>query len=109
VKISIDSTEPLQDVLRVIGAAYEVTLAVAQEGGRSVPPLVEASSRAGSSRRVRGRGTSGRPSAGRTKSTGGPAKVSSAELRSWARQNGYAVRDRGRVPAAVVAAHHKAN
>lgn len=108
-RISIDSTEPLQDVLRVIGAAYGVTLAVAPEDAGTVPPSVAAGSRAGSSRRGRGRGTSGRPSAGRRRSTGTLAKVSSAELRSWARQNGYAVSDRGRVPAAVVAAHRKAN
>lgn len=108
-KISIDSTEPLQDVLRVIGAAYGVTLAVAPEDASIVLPSAAASSRAGSARHSRGRGTSGRPSAGRGRPTGTRAKVSSAELRSWARQNGIAVSDRGRVPAAVVAAHRKAN
>lgn len=49
---------------------------------------------------------------GRAKrSTGGKQPVSSqdtAEIRSWAKENGYEVNDRGRVPAAVREAYAKA-
>ena len=48
----------------------------------------------------RGRGTSG---------TGTGASVTSAEVRAWARRNGYAVRNRGRVPAHVSSAYRKAH
>lgn len=108
-KISVDCTEPLQDVLRVVGAAYGVTLAVEPDDASAVLQSAEAHSRAESSRRGQDRKGPARPSDGRRKSAGGRLKVSNAELRSWARQNGYAVSDRGRLPAAIAAAHRKAN
>jgi hypothetical protein len=40
--------------------------------------------------------------------TGASGQVSTAAVRSWARDNGYAVADRGRVPAEVVTAYRNA-
>lgn len=107
-KISIDSSEPLQDVLRVIGAAYDVTLAVTEGNGTAPHAKASTRSRSDSPRGSHSRKNPRRPSTGRRRSTDGRATVTNAELRSWARQNGYAVSDRGRVPAAVVAAHREA-
>jgi len=109
VKISIDSNEPLKGVLRVVGAAYDVTLTVV----RAEPTNDETANS------VRPRGRSPRPSqgnratrngsTGRGRSSKDRAKVSNAELRSWARENGHTVSDRGRVPAAVVTAYRQAH
>lgn len=108
-KISIDSNEPLEDVLRVIGATYGVTLTV--EPAEATKDETPTSSRP----RGRSRRTSQTNTAVRTgsnspgKSAKDLATVSNAELRSWARGNGHLVSDRGRVPAAVVAAYRAAN
>ena len=57
-----------------------------------------------------GRRTGGRASGGR-----GKARVASggaqdtAQIRAWAKENGYEVNDRGRVPASIREAYEKAN
>ena len=109
VKISIDSNEPLEGVLRVVGAAYDVTLTVVpaeptnDETAKSVRP------RGLSPRPSQGDRAARNVSTGRAGSSKDRAKVSNAELRSWARENGHTVSDRGRVPAAVVAAYRQAH
>jgi hypothetical protein len=112
VKISIDSSEPLQDVLRVVGAAYDVTLSVApaetmkDKAARSERSR-DRSPRSSHSRRAARTGSSG--SNGRSRSAEDHAKITNAELRSWARENGQTINDRGRVPAAVIAAYRQAH
>ncbi|MFD5770882.1 Lsr2 family protein [Streptomyces sp. NPDC127049] len=57
-----------------------------------------------------GRRTGGRTAAGRGK--GRPAASGSqdtAKIRAWAKENGYEVNDRGRVPAHVKTAYEDAN
>ncbi|MCF3965080.1 histone-like nucleoid-structuring protein Lsr2 [Streptomyces fuscigenes] len=57
-----------------------------------------------------GRRTGGRGGAGRGKGrvvTGG--NKDTAEIRKWAKDNGYNVNDRGRVPADIREAYEKAN
>jgi nucleoid-associated protein Lsr2 len=106
VKISIDSTEPLEHVLRVLGAAYNVTLAVAPAEGTddgSTKPRRRTSRAGDGSRAPRNRAN------GRGGTVKDRAAVGNAELRSWARANGHTVSDRGRVPAAVVAAYRSAH
>lgn len=56
----------------------------------------------GHARRSGGRRRAGRPAASR--SSGDAAKI-----RAWARENGYQVSDRGRVPAEVREAYQKAH
>ncbi|MEV4439823.1 Lsr2 family protein [Streptomyces sp. NPDC049577] len=58
-----------------------------------------------------GRRTGGRAAAGRGKvraaaSAGSP---DTAKIRAWAKENGYSVNDRGRVPAEIREAYEKAN
>jgi hypothetical protein len=54
----------------------------------------------GSARKVRGSRSGGRGNSrrGRRRSNGNP---SAADIRTWARENGYTLSDRGRVPAEV--------
>lgn len=104
-KVTIDSSDPLTNSLRVVSAMYDVSLAVSTEPGRPAPA---ATRRAPSSR---GRQT--RPGAASkrrksSKKTTAPG-ASNTELRSWATQNGYSVSERGRVPAAVIAAYREAH
>ncbi|MCX5525702.1 MULTISPECIES: histone-like nucleoid-structuring protein Lsr2 [Streptomyces] len=57
-----------------------------------------------------GRRTGGRASGGRGKAraaVGGSQDT--AQIRAWAKENGYEVNDRGRVPATIREAYEKAN
>jgi hypothetical protein len=57
-----------------------------------------------------GRRTGGRASGGRGKAraaSGGSQDT--AQIRAWAKENGYEVNDRGRVPASIREAYEKAN
>lgn len=73
----------------------------------------------GHARRVSGRGGSsnsssggGSNSGGRAKSSGrsrGNSKFDLTDVRSWARENGFQVSDRGRVSGEVLAAYEKAH
>lgn len=105
-KISIDSTEPLEDVLRVVGAVYGVTLAVATEN----PERTQAAGPERSPRRRPAKRRASAPKRGaRRGSANGRSTVGQAQIRSWARENGHTVSDRGRLPAAVLAAYRDAN
>jgi hypothetical protein len=106
-RIRIDSTEPLEDVIRVVGAAYNVTLTVSTTNGASTAPPAMTPKGRGRSRAATGKGARAK-SNGRGRSAQQVAKVSSEVLRSWARENGHTVSDRGRIPQAVVAAHRDA-
>ncbi|WP_461188776.1 histone-like nucleoid-structuring protein Lsr2 [Arthrobacter sp. Z4-13] len=52
-------------------------------------------------------GSSGR--AARTKAPGGGRSHDSAQIRQWARENGYTVNSRGRIQAEIQEAYQKAN
>lgn len=57
-----------------------------------------------------GRRTGGRAATGRGKVRTGPVGgQDTAKIRAWAKENGYEVNDRGRVPATVREAYEKAN
>lgn len=105
-KISIDSAEPLEDVMRVIGAVYGVTLTVAISNAAShTDPDPTTTNGDG---RPAAMGKASTSSSGRSRSKRRLARVSTAELRSWAQQNGHTVSDRGPIPAAVKTAYHQA-
>ncbi len=93
--MTIDSSEPLEDALRVLSAVYQVTLTV----GSSAEP------RRGATVARKPRGNARRRKRGRTQ----VEPVSNAELRSWAREQGYTVADRGRLPREVVQAYQGAH
>ncbi|MEV2252243.1 Lsr2 family protein [Streptomyces sp. NPDC050147] len=58
-----------------------------------------------------GRRTGGRGSAGRTKARASATSggQDTAAIRAWAKDNGFEVNDRGRVPASIREAYEKAN
>ncbi|MGW4893000.1 histone-like nucleoid-structuring protein Lsr2 [Kitasatospora sp. NPDC004240] len=88
------------------GVAYEIDLksANADKLRGLLAPYVEKgrkqSGRLAGARRS-GRGGSPRPSGG--------AAPDTAKVRAWAKENGYEVNDRGRVPSTVREAYEKAN
>ena len=115
-KLTIDSDEALEDTLRVVGALYNVNLEVSSNpgtntragqstgNGTSTQARPRRASR-GSARRRPGKRTRG---AQARAATGAAGQVSTAEVRSWAREHGYTVADRGRVPAALLTAYRNA-
>jgi hypothetical protein len=57
-----------------------------------------------------GRRTGGRASGGRGKARAASgSSQDTAQIRAWAKENGYEVNDRGRVPAQIREAYEKAN
>ena len=83
------------------GASYEIDLTNenAHQLRESLRPYVEAA------RTVSGQRSGRRRTTGRSASSGeSPAKV-----REWARANGHAVNERGRIPASVIAAYREAH
>ena len=75
------------------GTAYEIDVCAqhAKELRDKVSPFIDHARRASG-------GGGGR----RRRSRGGPSRERSAEIRSWAKQRGYKVNERGRIPAAIV-------
>lgn len=102
VQITIDSKEPLENVLRVVGATYGVTVGVVEGGAPA----------AGTGRRGRPRGVGratkrqpGRPR-GRKRAQSG---LSMSDVREWARGQGHQVSTRGPVPTPIVEAYRAAH
>ena len=110
-KLTIDSTEPLKDTLRVVGAIYNVTLEVSGDAGDATPPADEirkTSSTAATSSRAKARSAGKRPTSKRARTSSAKARpASNSAVRAWARENGYPVADRGRIPAEVVTAYRQ--
>jgi Lsr2 len=121
-KLTVDSSEPLDEAMRVLGALYGVTLVVSKDEPDMRPPTKKTASRPAKGRRT----VSGRQAAARATRSGAsavsadavkPTKASAsrssgspnnAEVRSWARQTGLTVSDRGRIPASVMTAYRDA-
>jgi len=112
-KVTIDSTEPLADALRVIGALYNVNLAqvaatddtaTTTAGAAQDHPLGAATAKP--SRNSRAKTTSAPTRTGRRRPT---TAASSSDVRAWAVANGHAVSDRGTLPAAIKAAYAQAH
>ena len=112
-KVTIDSTEPLADAIRVIGALYNVNLAqvAADAGPMIIRPAQDQTPRAASS-------TSSRRSRAKTAKASSPSRTGrrrrapaagSSDVRAWAAANGHAVSNRGTLPAAIKAAYAEAH
>ena len=116
VQITIDSKEPLADALRVVGALYGVTLVVAdnetsdKEPTRqpTATPRKRTAARKNAAKRARAAGARSRRSP-KSRAVEAAEAPSNAEVRSWARANGFAVSDRGRVPTSVMTAFRNAH
>jgi hypothetical protein len=83
------------------GKTYEIDLTTANAD--KLRGLLDPYTKGG--RRTGGRSTGGR-SKGRVPASG---NKDTAEVRKWAKENGYNVNDRGRVPAEIREAYEKAN
>lgn len=116
VQITIDSKEPLADALRLIGALYGVTLLVADNETSDKKPIPQptatprkrTAARKNAPTRTGAADSGARrsPKARAVESTDAP---SNAEVRAWARENGFTISDRGRVPASVMTAFRNAH
>ncbi|MGB8384676.1 MAG: histone-like nucleoid-structuring protein Lsr2 [Dermatophilaceae bacterium] len=116
-KVEIDSSEPLIDAIRVIGALYDVTLTETsaatgvpdQDGGLTVPRR---------SPRSNGKPATSTPTQPRRPAAQQSMPASAAvsrrktaaktadpgEIRTWAKANGHTVNERGPLPGTVRAA-----
>ena len=127
-QVTVDSTEPLQQVLKVIGALYGVEVNVASAAAVPGASDAELSSPVGADTKASSgeapgavaadsttprrasrtrESTSGAPARGRRRDTA--ATVGPSAVRAWARVNGHKVSDRGRIPASVVSAFEAAS
>ena len=110
-KLTVDSNEPIEDALRVVGALYGVTVVVSEAGPTTSKPKPRKASLSkknsdGTGRRAR--------TAVADKSSGRArkpkvAQPTNAEVRAWARKTGVSVSERGRVPASVMTAYRDAH
>ncbi len=110
-KVTIDSTEPLADAIRVIGALYNVNLAqvaaaddTTTAGAAQDQPLGAATAKP--SRNSRAKTTSAPTRTGRRRRT---TAASSSDVRAWAAANGHTVSNRGTLPAAIKTAYAQAH
>ncbi|MBM7518135.1 histone-like nucleoid-structuring protein Lsr2 [Nocardioides nitrophenolicus] len=98
----IDGTEATQTVsFGLDGAQYEIDL-----NDDNASALREALAPYVGHGRKSGRGGAGKRSGGRAAAAGG---TSAKEIREWARDNGFAVPERGRIPADVREAYESAH
>jgi len=112
-KVTIDSTEPLADALRVIGALYNVNLAqvaatddttTTTAGAAQDQPLGAATAKPSRNGRAK---TASAPTG--TVRRRGATAANSSDVRAWAAANGHTVSDRGTLPAAIKAAYAQAH
>lgn len=116
VKLTVDSSEPLEDAMRVLGALYGVTLIVSNaDGETNAPSKTNIAARSestatrnpGSAKKRTSRAASTRAKRSAVRPAAGSPSPSNAEIRTWARQNGFTVSDRGRLPASVLTAFQR--
>jgi len=113
----LDGQEASETVaFAVDGAQYEIDLSAdnADKLREALAPYIAHARRANSSngRRRSSGGGGGRSSGGRSGSSSGSSSsggASAAEIRSWAREHGYDVPERGRVSAEVREAYDAAH
>ncbi|MGY1914764.1 Lsr2 family protein [Blastococcus sp. HT6-30] len=89
------------------GTSYEIDLAE-----KNAQEMRDVFARYVSAARKVGRGAGRASGGGRTRATGGGGRMDREQagaIRDWARKNGHAVSDRGRIPASVVEAYEAAH
>ncbi|MDJ0463065.1 Lsr2 family protein [Streptomyces sp. H27-C3] len=82
------------------GKAYEIDLST--KNAKKLRDALDPYAKAG--RKTGGRSTTNRPKVARTGNSG----PSTADIRDWAKANGYSINLRGRVPANIREAHERA-
>jgi Lsr2 len=106
-QLTIDSTEPLDHVLRVVESLYGVQLSATTKPptGKPARPRGAGSATPRPRRSGPAQNTPKPSTASRRSATRSAAKTDPAIIRNWARANGHSIRDRGRVPATILAAY----
>jgi hypothetical protein len=92
VQLTIDSSQKLDDVIRVVGALYKVQLGVVSSADSTAVPAPRGRARSAAKRGSAARRSGRRPARRNT---------STADVRAWAHTNGYQISDRGRIPTTV--------
>ena len=79
------------------GASYEIDLTRAhfEEFAEAIQPYIKVGRKTGSTRR---RGNAGNPA----------QRLETAKIRAWAKEEGYELSERGRIPASIVEDYRKA-
>ncbi len=114
-KLTVDSSEPLEDALRVVGALYGVTIVVSENGQTTSESPRRRATRSkkgpvGAKGRTRSAAADKALPRSRNARTASPvAKPTNADVRAWARQTGLSISERGRVPGSVMAAYRDAH
>ena len=96
-RLAIDSSEPLQQVLPVVAAMYGVELTVAPKNSTSRASTRRTGTRTDKTSAKAKKRVPRRPSRS--------AKPDPVTVREWARANGQAVAARGRIPSELLAAY----
>jgi len=111
VQLTIDSTEPLESVLAVLGSVYQVRLSAAARSDAPTPsePTPTAKTKTGT-RGPRGtaKSTTGTVGGSRRSRSNSSAAVDSSAVRAWARENDIPVSVRGQLPASLLDAYRDA-
>ncbi len=102
-KVTLYSSDSLEDALRLVGALYGVSLQVGGPDAAATPAATPART---SAAKPRSRGRSAAAvAAPRKRAARAAVSTPTADLRRWAKAEGYQVNDRGPLPADVLAAH----
>jgi hypothetical protein len=108
VRLTIDSNDNIDQVLQAVGAMFGVQVTASGDAAAATPAKAAAATPA----RRRGAAKKAPASrAGRARSTTrtSRSRPDSGAVREWARQNGFDVSERGRIPSRVIAAYTEAN
>ncbi len=111
-QVTIDSTEPLESVLAVLGSVFQVQLSAAPRSDGPTASVPAPTAKAKKGTRAPGRaatsstGGAGGARRGRSNSS---AAVDSSTVRAWAREHDMAVSVRGQLPAGLVSAYRDAH
>lgn len=120
VQLTIDSSEPLAHVLRVVGSLYGTELTVAPDLAGDAPaadktakapakaarPAKRTKAAPKKPARRRQRATKAGSARGRRSRAAGPT---TADIRTWAQGQGYEISNRGRLAASLVRAYTDAH
>lgn len=122
-KLTIDSSEPVEDAIRVLGALYGVTLVLSSDDQDASKPATEqpsgpakrkstASRKSSATRKARPVASASDADAAQPEQQAAQRSArspSNAEVRAWARENSLTLSERGRVPSSVMTAYRDAH
>lgn len=100
-QLTIDSAEPLEHVLRVVGSLYGTELAMAPTGTVVQAPKANARAARSSKGTAKPRVSKNKRARARTAPT--------SDVRVWARKQGYEIRNRGPIAVEILRAYTAAH